>query len=147
LRPPSQKLRLIADQIDVVSCDARKYPEQSQKYGVSAYQGAFTVYNFNSRRDSVVEATLIGISAGRRRAPVLGSGVLVGGSGDDGGRVEVDELTTGEIHSNEMIPPGTSDLIAAGVFVLNSVHVKNAKHRNSYDLRRQRHGSGCLGPR
>jgi hypothetical protein len=38
LRPAARRVRLLADQVDIVSCDSRKYPERPQKYGVTVYQ-------------------------------------------------------------------------------------------------------------
>jgi hypothetical protein len=54
--------------------------------------------------------------------PVRGSGIFVGGYGDregrpTGGRVNVTELTTGDVVSNGGIAEGTPDLISGGVFV------------------------------
>jgi hypothetical protein len=42
-REGTNKTTLVADSIDIVACDARKYSEQPQKYGVNVYQGAFCV--------------------------------------------------------------------------------------------------------
>ena len=43
LHPGTQQLRVEADWVDVVACDARAYHERPQKYGVSVLSGAFTV--------------------------------------------------------------------------------------------------------
>ncbi|MBS1971171.1 MAG: hypothetical protein JSU04_12735 [Bdellovibrionales bacterium] len=130
-RVGTKKAKLFADQIDVIACDARKYSEQPQKYGVNVYQGAFTVYNFNGDSESLIEATLTNISIGRKGAPVFGSGLYISGFGDTGGRVEVDQLTTGEVHATGMIPYGTADIITGGVFVVYGAHVKKAVHHGS----------------
>lgn len=53
-RAGTNKTVLSASNIDIVACDARRYSEQPQKYGVNVYQGAFTVYNFNSDPQTLV---------------------------------------------------------------------------------------------
>lgn len=124
-RAGTNKTTLIADQIDIVACDARRYSEQPQKYGVNVYQGAFTVYNYNSAQDSIINATLTNISLGRKGAPVMGSGLFVCGFGDNGGWVISDMITTGDIYSNGMLPNGQPDMITAGVFIVNGTKIKN----------------------
>jgi hypothetical protein len=128
-RAGTYNTKLVADNIDIVACDARRYSEQPQKYGVNVYQGAFTVYNFNSELDSVIEATLTNISLGRKGAPVIGSGLFVGGYGDNGGWVIADNITTGDIYSNGMIPYGQANLITAGVFIVNGAKVGSITHK------------------
>jgi len=116
---------LIADSIDIVSCDARRYSEQPQKYGVNVYQGAFTVYNYNSDTNSNIHVTLTNISLGLKGAPVMGSGLFVGGYGDSGGWVKADNITTGDIYTNGMLPFGQADMITGGVFIANGAIVQN----------------------
>ena len=130
-RTGTHKSKFVATQIDIVACDARSRPEQPQKYGVDVLQGAFTLYNFNSDPDSVIEATVTDLSLGRAGAPVLGSGLYLGGYGDTGGRVHASTITTGEIHSNGMISEGTADLITAGVFVANGASVEKLTNHGS----------------
>lgn len=130
-RMGTKKTKLIADHVDIVACDARRYSEQPQKYGVNVYQGAFTVYNFNGDASSLIHATLNNISIGRKNAPVLGSGLYVSGFGDEGGQVFVDTLTTNEIYSNGMIPYGTANIITAAVFIVYGAHVKEILHRGA----------------
>ena len=130
-RAGTNKTKLIADNIDVVACDARRYSEQPQKYGVNVYQGAFTVYNFNSDPDSVINATLTNISLGRKGAPVIGAGLFVCGFGDNGGWVIADTITTVDIYSNGMLPFGQPDMITAGVFIVNGTKIKNLTHHGS----------------
>jgi hypothetical protein len=130
-RAGTNKTKLIADNIDIVACDARRYSEQPQKYGVNVYQGAFTVYNFNSNVDSVINATLTNISLGRKGAPVIGSGLFVCGFGDNGGWVIADTITTGDIYSNGMLPFGQPDMITAGVFIVNGTKVKSITHKGT----------------
>lgn len=128
-RNGTKNTKLIASNIDIVSCDARRYSEQPQKYGVNVYQGAFTIYNFNGDDKSVINASLSNISIGRKCAPVIGTGIFISGWGDSGGQVIVDSLTTGEIHSNGMIPYGTANMITAAVFIVYGAHVKNILHK------------------
>lgn len=130
-RAGTNKTNLIADNIDIVSCDARKYSEQPQKYGVNVYQGAFTVYNYNSDEKSIITATLTNISLGRKGAPVIGSGLFVGGFGDNGGWVIADNISTGDIYSNGMIPFGQPNMITAAVFIVNGAKVKNITHHGT----------------
>jgi hypothetical protein len=128
-RAGTTKTTLVADDIDIVACDARRYSEQPQKYGVNVYQGAFTVYNYNSDAKSVINATLTNISLGRKGAPVIGSGLFICGFGDTGGYVLVDSITTGDIYSNGMLPYGQSDMITAGVFIVYGANVKSVVHK------------------
>lgn len=130
-RAGTLKTKLVADNIDIVACDARRYSEQPQKYGVNVYQGAFTVYNFNSDPDSVINATLTNISLGRKGAPVIGAGLFICGFGDNGGWVIADTITTGDIYSNGMLPFGQPDMITAGVFIVNGTKVRSLTHKGS----------------
>lgn len=130
-RAGTNKTTLIAENIDIVACDARKYSEQPQKYGVNVYQGAFTVYNFNSNPDSIIKATLTNITLGRKGAPVIGTGLFICGFGDNGGWVIADKITTGDIYSNGMLPFGQPDMITAGVFIVNGVKVESLVHHGS----------------
>ena len=124
-RDGTAALKLIADGIDIAACDARRYSEQPQKYGVTVYQGAFTLYNFNGDSESEITATLTGISAGRSDAPVIGSGILIAGFSDKGGFVNLKKLTTGPVYSNGMLPYGTADIITGGVFINYGVNAKS----------------------
>lgn len=130
-RGSTKKTKLLIDEVDVVACDARKYSEQPQKYGVNVYQGALTIYNYNSDPESLIQATLTNISLGKTGAPVIGSGLFISGFSDEGGKVEVDLLTTNEIYSNGMIPYGTPNMITAGVFIVYGAHVKKIEHHGS----------------
>lgn len=124
-REPTMKTNINAKNIDVVMADARRYSEQPQKYGVNVYQGSFTIYNYNSNPESLIEAELENISIGRENAPAIGSGIFVSGFNDDGGKVEVNKLTTGDIYTNGMIPAGQSNLITGGIFIVNGAKAKN----------------------
>ena len=59
----------------IVAADARNASDQPHGYGVYVLQGAFTLWNMQPDDDVVISADLIGISAGRSEAPVLGSGI------------------------------------------------------------------------
>lgn len=113
-----RKGHVAARNVHVAFADARAFPEQPQKYGVNVLQGAITLFNQNGDADSRLTATLDDISVGSAAAPVLGSGIFVGGFGDEGGRLEIDRLTTGEVNSTGLLPFGTADFITGGVFVL-----------------------------
>ena len=127
-RAGTDKLDLAIDKLHIAACDARRYSEQPQKYGVNVYQGALTVYNFSGDARSVIRATLTNISVGAKNAPVLGSGIFVSGFGDQGGWVQIDKLTTGAVHSCGMLPYGTADIITAGVFVVYGANAKLVEH-------------------
>ncbi|HKT32509.1 MAG TPA: hypothetical protein VJS89_08470 [Gammaproteobacteria bacterium] len=124
----TDKLNLVVDGLHIAACDARRYSEQPQKYGVNVYQGALTVYNFNGGVNSRITASLTNISVGAKNAPVLGSGIFVSGFGDQSGLVELDTLTTGAVHSTGMLPYGTADIITGGVFIVYGVHAKRVEH-------------------
>jgi len=137
MRVGTDKLTVVADGVDVAACDARRYSEQPQKYGVNVMQGAFTVYNFNGDAKSLLTATLTTISVGRPGAPVLGSGIFVSGFGDAGGQVKLTALTTGAVYTNGMLPFGTADMITGGVFVVFGVQadtVTNAAEVVTYGV-------------
>lgn len=127
-RPGTSKLDLAVDGLHIAACDSRRYSEQPQKYGVNVYQGALTVYNFNGDVRSRLNASLRNVTVGTKNAPVLGSGIFVSGFGDQGGSVELDTLTTGEVHSTGMLPYGTADIITGGVFIVYGVNAKRVEH-------------------
>lgn len=127
-RSETNRLELVADKIHIAACDARRYSEQPQKYGVNVYQGALTVYNFNGNAKSAIHATLTGITVGAKNAPVFGSGIFVSGFGDEGGWVELEKLSTGAVYSCGMLPYGTADIITAAVFVVYGVKAKRVEH-------------------
>lgn len=118
------KLNLIVDDLDIPFADARNYPERPMKYGVNVYQGAFTLYNFNPKEDSLINFQGKGISIGREKAPVLGSGLFISGFNDESGLVEIEYLETENIHSNGMVPKGQPNLITGGIFIVYGAHAK-----------------------
>lgn len=121
-RNNNEKLDIEIDGLDIVSADARAFSERAMKYGVTVYQGAITIYNFNPK--GLINVKAENISVGRPNAPVLGSGIYISGFGDENGFVEISKLTTGEIHSNGMIPTGQPNLITGGIFILYGAHAK-----------------------
>lgn len=127
-RQGTDKINLIANNIHISSCDSRHYSEQPQKYGVNVYQGALTVYNFNPNKNSKIDCRLTNICIGYKNAPVIGSGIFVCGFGDEGGKVNLETLTTGAIYSNGMLPYGTADIITAAVFIVYGVDAKTVEH-------------------
>ncbi|MFH8616059.1 hypothetical protein ACH4E8_13435 [Streptomyces sp. NPDC017979] len=117
------------EDLTVESADVRGRAERPHGFGVDALQGAFTLWNRQPDPGSVITAELLDLAAGSDGAPVRGSGVFVGGHGDedgrgDGGTVRVGLLRTGEIHTDGGIPPGTPDLISGGVFVISGARVE-----------------------
>lgn len=123
-RAPQMNLNLAVNNIDIISSDSRNFPEKPLKYGVTVYQGALTVYNYNSNPDSKIIATIEGVSIGRKGSPVIGTGVYIGGFNDTGGQVDLQHLQTNDIYSNGMIPFGQPTLITAGIFILTGAHAK-----------------------
>ncbi|PNZ34424.1 hypothetical protein CD134_10775 [Staphylococcus lutrae] len=107
-----------------MSADTRLAPEKPLAYGVSVYQGALTVYNYNQDENSQIKAHIQNVSIGREKAPVIGTGIFIAGFGYDGGKVEVEYLKTQAIYSNGMIPFGQPTLITAGVFIVSGAHAK-----------------------
>ncbi|WP_301098165.1 hypothetical protein [Otariodibacter sp.] len=130
-RSGTKSAKLALKDIDIIACDARHYPEQPQKYGVNVYQGALTVYNFNSQKDSRIDLTIDNITIGRKNAPVLGSGLFVSGFGDEGGQVVADRITTQAVYSNGKLPFGVPDIITAGVFIVYGAIVKELIHHDN----------------
>lgn len=59
---------------------------------------------------------------------MIGSGVFVSGFSDNGGWVDLDNLTTGAVYSNGMLPYGTADIITAGIFMVYGVNAKRVEH-------------------
>ncbi len=103
--------------LDIVAADTRAAQDRPHAYGVSVLQGAFNLWNQQVDGDVTITAALRNISAGRITSAVKGSGILVCGAGDAGGRVLVEVLTTGPVYSNGGIAPGTPDTISGGVFI------------------------------
>ncbi|MDO5028766.1 MAG: hypothetical protein Q4E36_05820 [Bacillota bacterium] len=124
-RGKNKKTKIYVDGLDIVSADARFYPERPMKYGVNVYQGAFTIYNFNPEEGSLIEADLKDISIGRENAPVLGSGLFISGFNDESGKVIVNNLSTGDVYSNGMIPSGQPNLITGAIFIVYGALAKN----------------------
>ena len=115
--------------LDIVAADARGERERPQGYGVYVIQGAFTLWNMQPDESVGISADLVGLSAGRAGAPVLGSGIFVSGGGDKGGRLNVLRLETGAIYSDGKIAPGTPDQITGGVFTVYGAHVDTVRNR------------------
>ncbi|MBJ8350232.1 hypothetical protein [Streptococcus zalophi] len=120
----NKTLSVVIDELDIVSADARFYPERPMKYGVNVYQGALTIYNFNPEEGSEIKVVANNVSVGRQNAPVLGSGIFISGFNDASGPVHVEQLTTNDVYSNGMIPSGQPNLITGGIFIVYGAHAK-----------------------
>lgn len=121
--------RVVARKVDIVSADARAYGDRPKAYGVEVVNGAFTLWNQQPAPSVKITVDLTGITIGRPDAPVQGSGILVSGASDKGGKVLVRHLETGAIYSNGGIAEGTANRISGGVFaaygaIVDSVHTK-----------------------
>lgn len=127
----TKSAKLNVKNMDIIACDARHYPEQPQGYGVNVWQGAFTVYNFNSEDDSRIDLSVENIRIGRQHAPVLGSGLFVSGFGDEGGKVVADKITTQGVYSNGKLPFGVPDIITAAIFIVYGTTVKQLTHHDT----------------
>jgi hypothetical protein len=114
---------LVVEELDIASADARAEKDRPHEYGVDVLQGAFTLWNMQTDEKIVITADLIDLSAGRFGAPVLGSGIFVSGSGETGGRLEVQHLRTKAVYSDGRIEPGTPGQISGGVFVVHGARV------------------------
>ncbi|MFD4816034.1 hypothetical protein [Peribacillus butanolivorans] len=122
---------LIAQNVEVIEADTRELQDRPKGFGVYVLQGAFTLWNQQTDSNVTITAHLTGLRAGSNEKPVQGSGIFVSGAGDVGGRLEVDMLETGEIHSNGGIKQGTPDVISGGVFVVYGAHVKKVVNNGS----------------
>lgn len=123
-RGKNKTLTVKIDGLDIVSADARNYSERPMKYGVNVYQGAFTIYNFNSKEGSEIKVYAENISLGRKCAPVIGSGIFISGFNDESGKVTIEKLTTNDIYSNGMIPTGQPNLITGAIFIVYGAYAK-----------------------
>lgn len=129
-----------ADGVHVASADTRGQMQRPTGFGVEAMQGAFTLWNRQPDPAVVLTARLENISAGSAQEPVRGGGVFVGGHGDlagkaDGGTVELELLSTGDVFSDGGIAPGTPDLISGAVFIIcgtRAEHVLNLGTTTTY---------------
>ncbi len=116
------------DGLHVVAADARAQSDRPAGFGVRVIQGAFTLWNMQADEQVVVSANLVGLSAGRAAAPVLGSGIFVSGPGFDKGRLSVHRLETGPVYSDGRIAPGTPDVITGGVFTVHGAYVDTVRN-------------------
>jgi hypothetical protein len=110
--------------LDIIAADARSENEMPHSYGVYVLQGAFTLWNMQSDPNVVITSNLVGLSAGRMGAPVLGSGIFVSGAGETGGRLRVQHLETNAVYSDGRIEPGTAAQISGGVFAVHGASVE-----------------------
>lgn len=109
--------------LHVAAADARGQADRPAGFGVRVIQGAFTLWNMQDDDQVVISANLIGLSAGRAAAPVLGSGIFVSGPGFEKGRLSVRRLETGPVYSDGRIVAGTPDVITGGVFTVHCAYV------------------------
>jgi hypothetical protein len=115
--------RLEINGLTILAADSRGEQDRPNGYGVSVIQGAFTLWNMQHDSNVVISADLVNISVGRFEAPVFGSGIFVGGAGNEGGRVNVQQLVTGGVYSDGKLTEGTPDQITGGVFTVYGAKV------------------------
>jgi hypothetical protein len=113
----------------VAAADVRASSAHPKGYGVEVIQGAFTLWNQQPDPSVTLTADLVGLSAGRAGAPVRGSGIFVGGAGEEGGRLVARRLETEAVYSDAGIAPGTPDRISGGVFVVSGAFVDLVRNR------------------
>lgn len=128
------------DNIHVERADARMAAHRPAGFGVEVLIGALTVYNSSKSKASRWTLTARNLSGGSKEHPLRGSGVFIFGGWfvpidadpsqgpaptQEGGNIELELLTTGEVHSNGGIPNGTSNLITGGIFVGSGVHARS----------------------
>lgn len=118
---PHQTLQLIMKEVDIAQADTRMQMECPVQQGRMISQGALTIYNTNEDPNSLITAELEGITIGRYEVPVIGSGILLSGSG---GKIAVSSLSTAEVYTNGMLPLCADNLSTAGLFIGEGVHVK-----------------------
>ena len=115
--------RVNAQRVVVEAADTRDRKRLARSR-VSVLQGAIHVQNLQADPNSVIAVEFADVSAGSAEAPVRGSGVVVGGASDAGGRLNASLVSTGPIYIDGGLPEGTADKIAGGVFVLYGSFVK-----------------------
>jgi len=79
----------------------------------------------------VFTAALVHLSVGRCGSPVLGSGIVVRGIGDTGGRLHVQRLATPTVSSDGGSAPGTPEQIAGGVVTVSGTSVETVTHQGA----------------
>ena len=114
--------------LDVAAADTRAQGDRPQGFGVYVIQGAFTLWNMQADPQVVITADLIGLSAGRASAPVIGSGIFISGPGFGQGGLSVRRLETGPVYSDGRIAPGTPDVITGGVFTVHGAYVDSVRN-------------------
>jgi hypothetical protein len=119
------------DGLDIEAADTRTRRERPQGFGVEVLQGAFTLWNQQADPSSVISAHLKGLSMGRAGAPVIGGGILLSGSGFEGGRVVATTLETGAVYSQGQIEAGTADRISGGVFTAHGAYIGVVRNRGA----------------
>jgi len=123
--------------IHVSRADVRMAAHRPAGFGVDSLLGAVTIYNYSKNKDSRWTLHAENLSCGSKEHPVRGSGVFVFGGNyvptdadmstapaptQEGGRIHVTLLSTGDIHSDGGISAGTPNLITAGVFLGSGAH-------------------------
>jgi hypothetical protein len=121
--------RVDVDGLDIVAADARAAPDRPSGFGVDVLQGAFTLWNMQPDPTVVIQADLVGLSAGRDGAPVRGSGIFVSGGGDKAGSLKVRRLITDAIYNDGGIAPDTANRITGGVFTVYGTEVDEVINR------------------
>jgi hypothetical protein len=119
-----QQGHIIADGICVTAADTRARDEMPCGNGVRVLQGALTIWNQQKDPDSLLTAELQNISIGSEQTPVLGGGVFLSGSGViNASRLSLDAIEIRSVYADSGLPEGTTDRVAAAVFVLHNARV------------------------
>ena len=122
--------------LDIRRADTRQREEVASGNGVRVMQGALTVWNQQTDARSRITAHLHDVRIGSKQSPVLGGGIFLSGEGSaTGGRLSVDLLHTHSVHVDSGLPIGTTDTVAAAVFILHGAtaqHVRSAGPVETY---------------
>jgi hypothetical protein len=104
-------------------------------------QGALTLWNQQPDARSIITATLRNISIGEHDQPVRGGGVFLSGSNAArGGYLRIDDLDVQSIVVDSALAEGTTDRVAAAVFVSLNAHVHRVRCVKNIDT----YGPNCV---
>ncbi len=119
---------VVATGVHIESADATRTYPRPISYGVDVVQSAFLVWNRQEDPSSEITVSLTDISAGTDAVPINGSGVMVSGASDGGGRLTGPIVSTGPIWINGGIEAGKPGSIACGVFIGYGANINEVRN-------------------
>jgi hypothetical protein len=137
---------LMLKDIQVYDGDSTSAPHRPVGYDVEVVPGSLTIYNRCTDPQSCWTLHAEDLSGGTQEMPLRGSGIFIFGGmtvpanadpqggpapSSPGGTIDLQLLTTGEIHANGNIPAGVSNLITGGVFVGSGVQAQQVVNYGS----------------